>query len=107
MLHGGIHMWLNDLKLGFLVPWTLRHRQADYETLRTVDECPKIDYPKPDGRITFDKLSSVFISNANHEEDQPCHLVLRDPEIWASVNLDRYCQPTLGKALTAFQARGR
>ena len=93
MLHGGIHMWLNDLKLGFVVPWTLRHRQADYETLRTVDERPKIDYPKPDGRITFDKLSSVFISNTNHEEDQPCHLVLRDPEIWAPVNLARYAAP--------------
>ncbi|MEO7207595.1 MAG: electron transfer flavoprotein-ubiquinone oxidoreductase [Steroidobacteraceae bacterium] len=93
MLHGGIHMWLNDLKLGFLVPWTLRHRQADYEILQTADECPKIDYPKPDGRITFDKLSSVFSSNTNHEEDQPCHLVLRDPGIWAPVNLARYAAP--------------
>jgi electron-transferring-flavoprotein dehydrogenase len=93
MLHAGIHMWLNDLRLGFLVPWTMRHCQADYQTLRPIDATPKVDYPKPDGRITFDKLSSVFISNTNHEENQPCHLVLRDPAVWEPVNLIRYGAP--------------
>ena len=93
MLHAGIHMWLNDLKLGFLVPWTLRHRKADYETLRPVGSSRNIEYPRPDGRFTFDRLSSVFLSNTNHEEDQPCHLILRDPQIWASVNLARYGAP--------------
>ena len=78
-LHGGVHMWLNDLGLGALVPWTLRHRQADHESLRPAAEMPPIDYPKYDGVITFDKLSSVFLSNTNHEEDQPVHLQLRDP----------------------------
>jgi electron-transferring-flavoprotein dehydrogenase len=93
MLHGGIHMWLSDLKLGFLTPWTLHHDQADHEVLRPISESPRIEYPKPDGRITFDRLSSVFLSNTNHEEDQPCHLVLRDPAIWTPINLARYGAP--------------
>ncbi|HEX9489131.1 MAG TPA: electron transfer flavoprotein-ubiquinone oxidoreductase [Stellaceae bacterium] len=92
-LHGGADMWLNNLGLGFLAPWTLRHGKADHETLKPADQCPKIQYPKPDGRITFDRLSSVFISNTNHEEDQPVHLVLRDPAIPVSVNLSRYDAP--------------
>jgi electron-transferring-flavoprotein dehydrogenase len=92
-LHGGIHMWLNNLKLGFLVPWTLRHGKADHETLKPADECPKISYPKPDGRITFDKLSSVFVSNTIHEEDQPVHLQLKDPAIPIAVNLPRFDAP--------------
>ncbi len=70
-IHGGVHMWLNDLGLGALVPWTLKHGQPDHESLRPASEMPKIDYPKYDGVITFDKLSSVFLSNTNHEEDQP------------------------------------
>lgn len=93
MLHGGIHMWLNALGLGFLVPWTLRHRRPDHETLRPLARSRDIEYPRPDGRITFDRLSSVFLSNTNHEEDQPCHLVLRDPSVWESVNLARYGAP--------------
>jgi electron-transferring-flavoprotein dehydrogenase len=93
MAHGGVHMWLTELGLGFLVPYTLHHRKADHETLKPADQCPRIDYPKPDGKITFDKLSSVFISNTNHEEDQPVHLVLRDPSIPISVNLPRYDAP--------------
>ena len=92
-LHGGIHMWLNNLGLGFLVPWTLHHGRPDNETLKPKDQCRKIEYPKPDGKITFDKLSSVFISNTNHEEDQPIHLVLRDPSIPTAVNLPRYDAP--------------
>ncbi len=92
-IHGGIHMWANDLGLGKLVGWTLRHGQADHETLKPADQMPRIDYPKPDGVITFDKLSSVFLSNTNHEEDQPVHLQLRDASIPVKHNLARYAGP--------------
>jgi electron-transferring-flavoprotein dehydrogenase len=92
-LHGGMHMWLNDLGLGALVGWTLRHGKADHETLKPAAEMPKIVYPKYDGVLTFDKLSSVFISNTNHEEDQPVHLQLRDPAIPVQVNLALYDGP--------------
>jgi electron-transferring-flavoprotein dehydrogenase len=91
--HGGVHMWLNDLGLGAAVPWTLRHDRPDHETLAPASEMPKIDYPKYDGVLTFDKLSSVFISNTNHDEDQPSHLQLRDPLIPVAVNLARYDGP--------------
>jgi electron-transferring-flavoprotein dehydrogenase len=92
-MHGGAHMWLNDLGLGFLVPWTLKHKRGDNESLKPAAEMPKIDYPKYDGVITFDKLSSVFVSNTNHEEDQPSHLQLRDPKIPVAVNLAIYDGP--------------
>jgi electron-transferring-flavoprotein dehydrogenase len=92
-LHGGIHMWLNDLGLGRLVPWTMRHRHADHETLRPAAEMPPIAYPKYDGVVTFDKLSSVYLSNTNHAEDQPIHLQLRDPAIPVEVNLGIYDGP--------------
>ena len=91
--HGGVHMWLNDLGLGAAVPWTLRHDRPDHETLAPAAEMPKIDYPKYDGVLTFDKLSSVFVSNTNHDEDQPSHLQLRDPSIPVAVNLARYDGP--------------
>ena len=91
--HGGAHMWLNDLGLGALVPWTLRHGKADNETLRPAAEMPRIDYPKYDGVTTFDKLSSVFVSNTNHEENQPVHLQLRDAAIPVNVNLRIYDGP--------------
>ena len=93
MLHGGLHMWLNDLGLGALVPWTLRHKGPDHATLRPAAEVPAIAYPKYDGTLTFDKLSSVFLSNTNHEEDQPSHLRLRDPSLPARVNLAIYDGP--------------
>jgi len=92
-LHGGLHMWLNDLGLGALVPWTLRHRGPDHDSLLPASEAPDIGYPKYDGVLTFDKLSSVFLSNTNHEEDQPVHLKLRDPALAISVNLARYGGP--------------
>jgi electron-transferring-flavoprotein dehydrogenase len=92
-LHGGLHMWLNDLGLGALVAWTLRHGMADHETLKPAAEMPKIEYPKYDGVLTFDKLSSVFVSNTNHEENQPVHLQLRDPAIPVRVNLALYDGP--------------
>jgi electron-transferring-flavoprotein dehydrogenase len=74
-------------------PWTLHHRHADHETLKLRSEAQPIDYPKPDGVITFDRLSSVFVSNTNHGEDQPCHLTLKDPTVPIRVNLERYDAP--------------
>lgn len=76
-----------------LLPWTLRDKVADHETLKPADQCPKIDYPKYDGKLSFDKPSSVFMSNTNHEEDQPCHLVLSDPDLPISNNLPLYDEP--------------
>ena len=92
-LHGGIHMWLNDLGLGALVSWTLRHGKPDNESLRPAAEMPRIEYPRYDGVLTFDRLSSVFISNTNHEENQPSHLQLRDASVPVAVNLARYDGP--------------
>jgi electron-transferring-flavoprotein dehydrogenase len=92
-LHGGVHMWLNDLGLGGLVPWTMRHRHADHDSLKPAAEMPKIEYPKVDNAITFDRLSSVFLSNTHHAEDQPVHLQLRDPAIPVGVNLRTYDGP--------------
>jgi electron-transferring-flavoprotein dehydrogenase len=90
---GGFHMWMEDLGLGFLTPWTMKHHKGDHETLKLKSECKPIEYPKPDGKITFDRLSSVFISNTNHEEDQPCHLTLKDASIPIQVNLEKYDAP--------------
>ena len=74
-------------------PWTLRLPHPDNETLLPAESAPRIDYPKPDGVLTFDRLSSVFISNTNHEENQPAHLTLRDPETAIAVNWARYRSP--------------
>ena len=90
-LYGGFDMWMHDL--GIRLPWTLRHKKADHETLRPAAEFQPIQYPRPDGVISFDKLSSVFLSNTNHEEDQPVHLKLRDPSIPIAVNLPLYAEP--------------
>jgi electron-transferring-flavoprotein dehydrogenase len=92
-LHGGVHMWLNDLGLGGIVPWTLHHDEPDCATLKAADDMPPIAYPKYDGVVTFDKLSSVFISNTNHEENQPVHLQLRDPTVPVEINLRLYDGP--------------
>jgi electron-transferring-flavoprotein dehydrogenase len=93
MLIGGVHMWLNDLGLGALVSGTRHHAHADYETLKPAASCAKPDYPKPDGKLTFDRLSSVFLSNTNHEEDQPVHLRLKDPTVPIARNLPTYDEP--------------
>jgi electron-transferring-flavoprotein dehydrogenase len=90
-LNAGFNMWLESL--GVRLPWTMRHEKHDYETLKPAAEMPKIAYPKPDGVISFDKLSSVFLSNTNHEEDQPVHLKLKDPSIPISYNLPVYDEP--------------
>ena len=75
------------------LPWTLRDPVPDYAQLKTAASCAKIHYPKPDGVITFDRLSSVFVSNTNHEEDQPCHLTLKDASVPIMKNLPLYDEP--------------
>jgi electron-transferring-flavoprotein dehydrogenase len=89
-LLAGIDMWMRTLKIG--LPFTLRHH-PDNETLYRRDMVKPIVYPKPDGVISFDRLSSVFLSNTNHEEDQPVHLTLKDPSIPVEVNLADYAGP--------------
>ncbi|NMM28476.1 MAG: electron transfer flavoprotein-ubiquinone oxidoreductase [Glaciimonas sp.] len=74
-------------------PWTLHHKHADHTCLRPAAECKPIKYPKPDGKLTFDRLSSVFISNTNHAEDQPIHLTLKDPTVPVRINLAEYAGP--------------
>ncbi|HEY1708242.1 MAG TPA: electron transfer flavoprotein-ubiquinone oxidoreductase [Rhizomicrobium sp.] len=87
-----IDMWTNQL-FGISVFGTLKHGKPDYATLKKASECKPIVYPKPDGILSFDKLSSVFLSNTNHEEDQPVHLQLKDPSIPIRVNLPEYDEP--------------
>jgi electron-transferring-flavoprotein dehydrogenase len=74
-------------------PWTLHHKGADHEQIRPAREFSPISYPKPDGQLTFDRLSSVFVSNTNHNEDQPVHLTLKDASIPVKVNLAEYAGP--------------
>jgi electron-transferring-flavoprotein dehydrogenase len=74
-------------------PWTLRHKAADHTALKEDATCKPIAYPKPDGKLSFDRLSSVFLSNTNHEENQPCHLVLKDAEAPIAVNWRVYDAP--------------
>jgi len=73
-------------------PWTLHHHH-DHESLRPAAQCDKIPYPKPDGKVSFDRLSSVFLSNTNHEENQPAHLTLKDPSVPVEYNLALYDAP--------------
>ncbi|ETI63039.1 electron transfer flavoprotein-ubiquinone oxidoreductase [Sphingobium sp. C100] len=89
-LLAGIDMWMRTLKIG--LPFTMKHK-PDNEKIWRKDQCEKIAYPKPDGVISFDRLSSVFLSNTNHEEDQPVHLQLKDPSIPISYNLPLYDEP--------------
>jgi len=91
-LYAGFDMWMNNLGLGFLVPWTLGHHE-DHKSLKKAAACTPIDYPKPDGEITFDRLTNVSFSATNHEEDQPVHLTLKDENIPVSVNLADYAGP--------------
>ena len=75
------------------LPFTLRDPKPDHAQLKPAKDCPRIDYPKPDGVLSFDKLSSVFLSNTNHEEEQPCHLTLKDPGLPIRHNLPLYDEP--------------
>ena len=85
----GIEQWL--LRGNF--PWTIHRDKPDHVYLKPASECPRIEYPKPDGKLTFDRLGSVFISNTNHEENEPVHLTLKDPTVPVDVNLARYAGP--------------
>ncbi|NYT65140.1 electron transfer flavoprotein-ubiquinone oxidoreductase [Alcaligenaceae bacterium] len=85
----GIEQWLLKGKM----PWSLRNTKPDHTSLQPAAECARIDYPKPDGKLTFDRLSSVFISNTNHAEDEPIHLTLKDESVPVSVNLATYGGP--------------
>lgn len=90
---GMFDMWTTTLLGGFSFLGTLKHGKSDAEATERADKHKPIAYPKPDGELTFDKLSSVYLSNTNHEEDQPVHLVLRDPSIPIRVNLPEYAEP--------------
>jgi electron-transferring-flavoprotein dehydrogenase len=90
---GTLMVGIDQIVFGGKAPWTLHHAHADHETLRKKTEVLPTRYPKPDGVLTFDRLSSVFISNTNHSEDQPCHLVLKDPSVAVKVNLALYDAP--------------
>jgi electron-transferring-flavoprotein dehydrogenase len=90
---GAILWGIDQLVFRGKVPWTLHRRKADHEKLKPASECTPIDYPKPDNVLTFDKLSSVFLSNTNHEENQPSHLTLKDAALPVAVNLARYAGP--------------
>nr|WP_274706245.1 MULTISPECIES: electron transfer flavoprotein-ubiquinone oxidoreductase [unclassified Pseudomonas] len=90
---GGGFNWLDQNIFAGKLPFTLRDTKPDYACLKLAADCKKIDYPKPDGKLSFDKLSSVFISGTNHEEEQPCHLKLTDPSIPISKNLPLYDEP--------------
>jgi len=84
---------LEQFVLGGHVPWTLHRDRPDYSYLKPAAQCEPIVYPKPDGKLTFDRLSSVFISNTNHEENQPAHLTLRDASVPVAINLATYAGP--------------
>ncbi|MFZ9233361.1 MAG: FAD-dependent oxidoreductase [Hylemonella sp.] len=89
----GIEQWLLP-KLGLKrPPWTVHRTEHDHARLKPAADCQPIDYPKPDGTLTFDRLSSVFISNTNHEENQPAHLTLKDASVPVNLNLARYAGP--------------
>ena len=90
---GGGFNWMDQNIFGGKLPFTLHDNKPDYACLKLAKDCKQIDYPKPDGKLSFDKLSSVFLSSTNHEEEQPCHLKLRDPNIPISVNLPLYDEP--------------
>jgi electron-transferring-flavoprotein dehydrogenase len=93
LYYGTIMVGIDQVLFRGKAPWTLHHDHADNETLRPKNECQPIVYPKADGVITFDRLSSVFVSNTNHSEDQPVHLTLKDPSVPVNVNLALYDAP--------------
>jgi electron-transferring-flavoprotein dehydrogenase len=89
---GGFDMWLNQLT-GLSLFGTMKHGKPDHACLKPADECPEIDYPKPDGVISFDRLTNVSFSATNHEEDQPVHLQLADETVPIARNLPQYEEP--------------
>lgn len=93
LVTGSLMFGIDQMVFGGKAPWTLRHKHADNETLKKKTEAAPIAYPKPDGVLSFDRLTSVSFSNTNHNEDQPIHLTLRDPQVPVKVNLELYDAP--------------
>jgi electron-transferring-flavoprotein dehydrogenase len=90
---GSLMVGIDQIVFGGKAPWTLRHAHADNETLQEKSEAVPIQYPKPDGVLTFDRLTNVSFSNTNHGEDQPVHLTLKDAKVPVAVNLAQYDAP--------------
>ena len=90
---GSVMFGIDQLVFRGKAPWTLHHQAADHTLLKKASQCQPIAYPKPDGKLTFDRLSSVYLSNTNHEEDQPCHLTLKDASVPIAINLPQYDAP--------------
>ncbi|MCX8752494.1 electron transfer flavoprotein-ubiquinone oxidoreductase [Snodgrassella sp. B3837] len=93
LLGGLVYGALEEYVFKGKAPWTLRHQRADYASLRPAQDCQKIDYPKPDGKLTFDRMSSVFLAGISHAENQPVHLRLHNPELAISVNYQKFASP--------------
>lgn len=93
LLGGLVYGALEEYVFKGKAPWTLRYQQADYASLRPAQDCQKIDYPKPDGKLTFDRMSSVFLAGISHAENQPVHLRLHNPELAISVNYQKFASP--------------
>ncbi|MDI1310468.1 MAG: electron transfer flavoprotein-ubiquinone oxidoreductase [Methylotenera sp.] len=91
VIMSGAELWLASFNL--YLPWTLKHQMADHETLRKASEMPKIAYKKPDGIFSFDKSSSIHLSNISHEPNQPCHLQMKDLSVPIAINLREYDAP--------------
>ncbi|PUA19883.1 electron transfer flavoprotein-ubiquinone oxidoreductase [Glaciimonas sp. PCH181] len=90
---GSLMVGIDQIVFGGKAPWTLHHTHADHECLKPAANYAPIKYPKPDGKLTFDRLSSVFISNTNHAEEQPIHLTLKDASVPVNINLAKYAGP--------------
>ena len=90
---GGFLFGLDQIVFRGKAPWTLHRKFADHEKLKPASQCQPIAYPKPDGKLTFDRLSSVYLANTNHEENQPAHLTLKDASVPTSINLPIYAGP--------------
>jgi electron-transferring-flavoprotein dehydrogenase len=93
LLIGSAFVWIEQNIFAGKLPFTLRDQTPDHATMKPASECEKIEYSKPDNVISFDKASSVFMSNTNHEEDQPCHLKLKDPKLPIDFNLKKFNEP--------------
>jgi electron-transferring-flavoprotein dehydrogenase len=90
---GGFMFGIDQIVFRGKAPWTLHRQFADHEKLKPASQCAPITYPRPDGVLTFDRLSSVYLANTNHEENQPAHLTLKDPTVPMSINLPIYAGP--------------
>ena len=93
MLLGGAYNYIDQNIFNGRLPFTLRDDIADHASMKPASDCNPVVYPKPDGKLSFDKPSSVYLSNTNHEENQPVHLKLADASVPIQINLPRYAEP--------------